>query len=98
MSDLFVHKYLLNTSYGPKTVQEMSDKQIPTEGSLLNSSDIYRLHLRITLFGLFKSSTYFCTVLTLGSQENIWNSSISCETAIPLRSGKDIFRDPVTLR
>lgn len=35
MSDLFVHKYLLNNNYGPTTVLEMRNKVIPTEGSLL---------------------------------------------------------------
>lgn len=98
MSDLCVHKYLLNTNYGPKIVLEVGDKQIPTEGSLLNRSNILQTLLKYYFLGLFKASAYFRAILTLGSQENIWNSTISCASSIPLRSEQDSFRDPVTLR
>lgn len=98
MSALCVHKYLLNTNYGPKTVLEIGDKQISTEGSLLNRSNILQTLFKYYFFGLFRAAAYFCAILTLGSQENIWNSTISCESSIPLRSEKDNFRDPVTLR
>ena len=84
MSDLFVHKYFLNNNYGPTTMKEMGDKEIPTEGSLLKQVKCSKLLFKYYFFGLFKTSTNFCAVLTLESQENIWNSATSCESSIPL--------------
>lgn len=73
--------------------------KIATEGLLVKQvNSFYRLFFKYNFFGLFKVSTYFCAILTLGSQENICNPTISCKSSIAFMSGKEDFRYSVTLR
>lgn len=54
---------------------QSDDKEIPIE-SLLKQVK-YFSPFKCCFFGLFKVSTYFCAIITLETQENIWNSSVS---------------------